>query len=206
MTILHPAVMASRPTLTSMAILGLLSDGPRSAYELATELPRRAGAVLPRAARSIYDEPRRLVRAGSASARTERTGRRRRTVYAITPKGRRRLAEWLSEPAAPLELESEAVVRLLLASQGSTGDAIAAVLALRTHATSTEEERLGEVRAHLTADRPPDDLHTTALVDRFVLEHAAAVQRWAVWAEAELRNRSSASDPPGEGERVCRET
>src|SRR5262249_58964926 len=88
-------------TTTSYALLGLLRLRPWTTYELAKQVQRGLGWFWPRAERKLYDEPKRLVAAGLAAAAEERTGRRPRTVYSITPAGRRALRAWLAEPSAP---------------------------------------------------------------------------------------------------------
>ena len=87
-------------TSTSYAVLGLLAARPRTAYQLATLVARGLRFVWPRAEGRIYDEPRLLADHGLALARREHTGRRPRTVYSITPEGRRALRRWITEPGA----------------------------------------------------------------------------------------------------------
>ncbi len=80
----------SLPT-TAYAILGLLALREWSAYELTRQLRRSLDWCWPTAESVWYDEPKRLVRLGLATARREQTatGRRARTVYAITGQGGR---------------------------------------------------------------------------------------------------------------------
>ena len=87
-----------RLTTTSHALLGLLSIRPLSTYELAKQIERSLGWFWPRTERKIYDEARRLVGAGLVTASPEPVGKRRRTVYSITPAGRRSLTRWLAGP------------------------------------------------------------------------------------------------------------
>src|SRR5438093_11989353 len=88
------------PTLTptSYAILGLLAVKPWTTYELAQQMDRALGRFWPRAESKLYEEPKKLVAHGLARASSEPDGKRRRTVYTITPKGRRALAEWVPTP------------------------------------------------------------------------------------------------------------
>ena len=80
-------------TTTTYAILGQLAWGEATTYELVKAMGRNLRFVWPRAESRIYAEAKRLVDAGLVSARKERTGRRPRTVYAITDEGRAALAE-----------------------------------------------------------------------------------------------------------------
>ena len=85
-------------TSTSYAILGLLALKPWTTYELAQQMDRALGRFWPRAESRIYEEPKKLVARGLARASSEMVGKRPRTVYTITAKGRRALAEWVADP------------------------------------------------------------------------------------------------------------
>ena len=84
-------------TSTSFALLGLLAVRPWTTYELAQQMDRGLASFWPRARSNLYAEPKRLVALGLATATTQQVGRRPRTVYRITPKGRRALKAWLDE-------------------------------------------------------------------------------------------------------------
>src|SRR5437867_12169116 len=95
-------------TATSHAVLGLLAVRARSAYDLVNQIKRsNIRFIWPRAESKLYEEPKNLVAHGLATAGSEGAGARRRTVYRITPRGRRTLRRWLDEPGAGLLLESE---------------------------------------------------------------------------------------------------
>jgi len=57
---------SSRLTTTTYAILGLLALKPWTTYELATQMGRAMNRFWPRAQSRIYDEPAKLVAAGSS--------------------------------------------------------------------------------------------------------------------------------------------
>src|SRR5688572_20716249 len=84
--------MAAPLTTTSYAILGLLALKPWTTYELAQQMQRALGQFWPRAESKLYEEPKKLVAHGFARSSSEMVGKRPRTVYSITPKGRRALA------------------------------------------------------------------------------------------------------------------
>ncbi|MGB8382489.1 MAG: PadR family transcriptional regulator, partial [Dermatophilaceae bacterium] len=110
--------MANRTT-TSYAVLGLLSVRTWTTYELAKQVRRSLNWFWPRAERKLYDEPKRLVEQGLATAERQQHGQRPRTVYRITPAGRTALREWLSAPAAPRSVEFEGMVKVFFADAGS---------------------------------------------------------------------------------------
>jgi PadR family transcriptional regulator AphA len=93
-------------TTTSYALLGLLRLRPWTTYELAKQAQKSLNWFWPRAERKLYDEPKHLVAAGLATAKVEATGKRPRTVYAITRAGRTQLLATLDR------IEAEALDRI----------------------------------------------------------------------------------------------
>src|SRR2546428_1969659 len=112
-------------TTTSYAILGLLSLRSWTTYELAVQMERTLNRMWPRARSKLYDEPKKLVAHGLAEAAKERVGKRPRTVYSITPEGRRALSAWLKLPTSGASLEFESLIKLFFADQGTKADAVA---------------------------------------------------------------------------------
>ena len=176
-------------TTTSFALLGLLSARSTgwSAYELAQQMSRSLRYVWPRAERNFYDEVKLLADRGLARTRQEPVGRRPRTVYSITPTGRRALRTWLGEPSAPLALESEALVRVFFGEQGDLADLLATIRAIRREAENTELQVAEMLRADGDDGGPfPSRRHVTALMGKLLFSHREAIRRWADWAEAEV--------------------
>ena len=111
--------MAKPLTTTSYAILGLLRLRSWTPYELAKQVQKSLGWFWPRAERKLYDEPKNLVALGLATATEEHTGNRPRTVYAITPAGRKALRGWLGHTPEPPALEFEGMVKVFFADGGT---------------------------------------------------------------------------------------
>jgi len=185
-------------TTTSYAILALLALQPWSAYELSKQMRRNVGEFWPRAERGIYDEPKTLVDHGYASATEERQGRRARTVYAITPAGRRALRAWLAEArSAPPQFESEAVLRIAFAEHGRARNALHTLTELREQAQEQSRFVTEVARTYLEGQGPyPDRVHTISLVVRFFAEYYALLDRWAEWAGHEIEAWGDISRPP----------
>src|SRR6478672_10534302 len=118
-------------TPTSYAILGLLAVKDWTTYELATQMDRTLSRFWPRARSKLYEEPKKLVAAGLAEATVGTHGRRPRTVYAITPAGRRALGAWIRADSTPPAFESEQLLKVFYAENGTTADLAAGLLALR---------------------------------------------------------------------------
>lgn len=190
--------MENPPTPTAHALLGLLNVKPWTTYELAKQVQRSLGWFWPRAERKLYDEPKRLVAAGLATASEERTGNRPRTVYAITAKGRKALRSWLGEPPEPPSLEFEAMIKVFFAD-GGTLDQLRATL---DTVESTAVQRTAELRAMIAESRSgpyefAERLPVNALALRFQLDHEAMQIRWARWAREQISTWRTPRDAAG---------
>jgi PadR family transcriptional regulator, regulatory protein AphA len=170
-------------TTTSYAILGLLSVKPWSTYELTKQMDRSLGRVWPRAQSKLYEEPKKLVEHGLARARTELVGKRQRTTYSITAKGRRALADWMREPGAGPVLEFEGLLKLIFAENGTRADALATLAAARDWAVERNTENLVAGRQYLAGSAPfQHRAAITMLVGAFLTDYYAMVAAWADWA------------------------
>jgi PadR family transcriptional regulator, regulatory protein AphA len=182
-------------TTTSYTVLGLLSLQSWSAYDLAKQMKRWA-LIWPRAERAVYNEPKKLVEHGLATAKVEFNGRQKRSVYTITPAGRRALRRWLAQPSAPPQFESEALVRAVFAPSGTKDDLLAAIRSLQDYARTLRDLGKEAGREYLEDQIPfPERLHIIALVLQFNVEYVALLERWAAWAESEVQEWGNTTDP-----------
>ena len=175
-------------TSTSYAVLALLALQPWTTYQLARQMERSLGWIWPRAISRLYEEPKKLVAAGLAASRPGATGRRRSTVYTITPEGRQALAAWLAEPGSGPVLECEALVKIAYADQGSRDGLLANLAALVDDTTA--KLHFGEMIAatYLEGRGPfPDRLPLSGLMWRFLWEYHVTMLRWARWARDEVQ-------------------
>jgi PadR family transcriptional regulator AphA len=170
-------------TTTSYAVLGLLAIRPWSSYELTQQMDRSLGRVWPRAASKLYEEPKKLTAHGLARAAAERNGKRTRTVYAITPRGRRALRAWLAEPAEGPVLEYEQLLKVFFAENGSRADLLATLAAAREWARSRSSESLAIGEEYAAGHGPfPERLAELQLTSRFLTDFYLMVGDWADWA------------------------
>lgn len=169
---------------TSYAILGLLAIKPWSTYELAMQMERTLANWWPRARSKIYEEPKRLAARGFARTTRERVGRRPRTVYTITPAGRRALAGWLKTPGRGPVLESEQLTKLFFIDHGTASDARTQIAAAREWAANELIGFADACRPYLANEGPfPERVATNMVVGRFMLDFYSLVYSWANWAE-----------------------
>ena len=171
-------------TTTSYAILGLLAVKPWSTYELTQQMERSLGHMWPRAASKLYEEPKKLVEAGLARASEDRVGRRARTMYAITPKGRRALAAWLQEPGAGPVLEWEQLVKVFFSDSGTKADALATLEAASAWAYARSAQTAAVGHQYLEEGGPfPERSPQTNVSVRFLIDFYALVAEWSRWAQ-----------------------
>ena len=174
-------------TTTSYAILGLLAVKPWTTYELAQQMRRALGQFWPRAESKLYEEPKKLAALGLAKATKEATGRRPRTVYSITAKGRRAMAEWLPQPGAGPVLEFEGLVKVFYAEHGTKDDILATLERVQTWSDERRRASEGISEAYLEGAGPfPERLPWLVLCGQFLEEFDLAVERWTAWAKAEV--------------------
>ena len=183
--------MSTTPSLTSTsyAILGLLSVRPFTTYEIAQQMDRALGHFWPRARSKIYEEPKKLVAVGLATATPDCHGRRPRTVYAITPGGRQALAAWLGRPSAPPALEFEHLVKVFFCEAGSKSELLATIEAARRWSINRTVDDAPIPQAYLDGEGPfPERLPWLVLVGQFLEDFAVLVERWADWASAQVED------------------
>jgi DNA-binding PadR family transcriptional regulator len=170
-------------TTTSFAVLGLLAIQPWTTYELAQQMDRTLGRMWPRAQSKIYEEPKKLAKLGMARAAREKVGQRPRTVYSITPKGRRALAEWLEVPGAPPSIEYEQLLKVFFAEHGTKSALVAQLQAARAWALAERDLHLTVTEDYLAGrGRFPQRAAILSLTGRFVWEFNEMLLRWSEFA------------------------
>jgi DNA-binding PadR family transcriptional regulator len=187
-----------RLTATSYAVLGLLAVRPWTAYELTQQMRRSLHYLWPRSESLLYNEPKKLVRAGLARSTDVRRGDRTVTRYQITAAGRRALQEWLdTEPGAPL-FEVEAMLRVLFADQGTPEQLVRSLRAAAAWADADLARARPQVQDYLDTGGPfPERLHLIALavgfygelfdlMRRFFGEAADLAEQWDAIAGVEV--------------------
>ncbi len=185
-------------TTTTYAVLGLLALRDWTTYELAKQMQRSLHWFWPRAERKLYDEPKRLVADGFATASAEATGKRPKTVYSITPKGRAALADWLDQPSATRTIEWEGLVRVFFADAGSLEQLRANVDRLVGDCEARVLRLADTVQAGLDEPRFPGRVHLQALCLRALFEQELTTLRWARWARDEVATWEDVD--PGRGD------
>lgn len=104
----------SRLPTTGYAILGLLTFGEMSGYDLTKAAQGSVGFFWSPAKSQVYSELRRLVSLGFATEReVEQQDRPDKRVYRVTPEGEAALREWLNDPVVePEQIKSPFLLKV----------------------------------------------------------------------------------------------
>jgi DNA-binding PadR family transcriptional regulator len=126
---------------TGRAILGMLSIEPKSGYDIKTLADKSARFFWAASYGQIYPELKRLAAAGLAEA-SEPKGERKRTVYRITPSGKKAVRDWIVATEMTHELRDEGLLKLFFAGALGRDEAEAVVRAKRAaHQAALDELR-----------------------------------------------------------------
>jgi len=131
----------ARSNRTRYAVLGMLAIGKRSGYDLKKEFERRMSHFWAESLGQIYPTLKQLLDEGMVRAhRDSGTGRRVRTVYSITARGRKELSAWLQDPPQTEQVRNEMLLKLYFGPELGVESAV-------THLSrfETEQRRVLEV-------------------------------------------------------------
>jgi PadR family transcriptional regulator AphA len=165
-------------------VLGLLSGGERSGYDLKKRADSSVGYFWTPAKSRIYAILPRLVEAGLVRRRDVRQeSRPDKQLYRLTPAGRRALVEWLAQ--GPLEPDPDRNMLLLKLYFGELAGPEALIEQVRERRQEVERFRaeLEAIDARRRAEG--DDLYPR-LTRMYGLAWADAIIAWAKAAEKEL--------------------
>ena len=131
------------PRTSPFAVLGMLSLGTLSGYEIRRELAANVGAFWGESYGQIYPALRELSRKGLARRHAaRRPGGPERHVYEITSKGREALHRWLADPPHPTPPRNELLLKLFFSDRDAVDQPAAWVRGL----LAEETEKLRQIR------------------------------------------------------------
>lgn len=161
-------------------LLGLLSRGPASGWDLKGRMARDAALGWDAELTQIYPALRRLLRGGFVVMKRRRSEKGPpRREYRITPAGRRELLSWLAEPLASPRPRDAALARLAF---------------LEREPREVRALRLLEYRALVVAALKKASPGSTAARRRW----RALLEAERAWTDAEraLLEAAAAEEPP----------
>ncbi len=101
-------------------LLGLLTRGPASGWDLKTRLDKDPSVGWDAELAQIYPALRRLLRGGFVSMKRRRSTKGpARCEYRLTPQGRKEFASWLAEPPEFLRAKNSSLARLAFLERGT---------------------------------------------------------------------------------------
>jgi PadR family transcriptional regulator AphA len=174
-------------TTTECAVLGLLSRGPMSGYDLKKAVEGSVGYFWAPAKSQIYAVLPRLVEAGYATSRKVPQSRRPdKEVYRITRRGRKALREWIEE--TPTQIAPDRSPLLVKLFFGEHASAEVLLEQVRERRAEMEEliSALDAIEEH--TDCGEHDFFPR-LTRRYGRLYAEAITRWADESERDLLAR-----------------
>jgi len=172
-----------KQTAVTPVILGLLSLGARSGYDIKNVVDRSTRFFWAASYSQIYPELKRLEGEGLIKGENASNGARDRRVYELTDTGRQALEEWLLGHTLTMELRDESLLRLFFADNLEREQALGLLEARRRG----HEQFLAVLRA--IDERPGDDPEFVNLV----LQWGIAFNEWgAQWCQQQLERLQSA--------------
>jgi PadR family transcriptional regulator AphA len=181
--------MTEQLTTTSYAVLAQVAVHPWSTYELAQQRIRYFRYVWPRAESAIYREVKRLSSMDLLDGKKEYVGKRARTVYSITERGREALREWLATPVSPFAMDFEAMIRLFVAPLGTKEQIVTTLTQVRDDAREMLRFS-GEVKQEFLEGIAvtQDQVYIRALAVDFFISLLKTVEAWAERTLAEIES------------------
>ncbi|GGO01744.1 PadR family transcriptional regulator [Microbispora bryophytorum] len=161
------------------AVLGLLSAGPASGYDLLKTFELSLENVWPATQSQLYAELGRLAQEGLVRVAAE--GPRGRKEYEITEEGRAELRHWLVEVSPAVNRRSDMLLRVFFLDQVGTGAARGYLERLAERAVHEHDQLLG-IREFVIG-QGDDALRLYGdIALEWGLRLTAAQREWAEWA------------------------
>jgi len=107
----------AREARSPFAILGMLTLGPMTGYELRQRIEQTIGHFWQESFGQLYPALARLEAGGLVSLREDTQGERARNVYSITKKGRAELRAWLEKSPLRHVERNELLLKLFFANE-----------------------------------------------------------------------------------------
>jgi PadR family transcriptional regulator AphA len=172
---------------TEYAVLGLLTFGARSGYELQKGAEQGVGYVWTAAKSQIYAVLPRLVRGGYVRQRRVRQNTRPdKHVYRITPRGRQALREWLEEPIEYRDAARDPFLLKVFFGGHMSPEALEAHVRRRLEQVEADLAEYEAIEERIAGE---DKSYYGYLTLRWGLARGRATRRWAKEVLRELEER-----------------
>lgn len=187
--------MVPRKNRTRYTILGVLTHGAMSGYDVKSFIERSIGNFWHESYGQIYPTLRVLEEEGLVERATEEgRGRPDRNVYSITASGKETLREWLVLPAEPETPRHELLLKMFFGTQVEPEDNLAHVERYRAESLETLD-MLRDASSRLIETVPDDDnLPFWLLAIRLGVLANEVVVKWCDEADRVLEGEIRAQD------------
>jgi len=185
--------MSAEKTSTVESLLGLLSLGPMSGYEMRQVMERSTANFWTESYGQIYPALKRMVKDGLATVEEQTKDGRAKKVYKITGEGERRLRAWLGVESKPQVERNELLLKVFFGDQALRGAIAAQVVAERERREEdVERYEASLLRMETEFARHPAMPYWRMTV-RYGMAKAHAVIAWCDETFAELEKRGLVS-------------
>jgi DNA-binding PadR family transcriptional regulator len=171
-------VMAAE-TSTDFAILGMLTLGPMSGYEIRQLMSQSIAHFWSESYGQLYPSLKKLETAKLVTKRTEPGQKRDKHIYTITPTGHDRLQEWLEGSPKPQPPRSELLLKLFFLAPQDGATSIEHVTRARNRAIE-DLRHLGYIEEKISSEHAGHpQLQQWLYTLSFGRHRVEAVVRWA---------------------------
>jgi len=181
--------MSAEKTATVESLLGLLSLGPMSGYEMRGVMERATANFWTESYGQIYPALRSMVKDGLATVEEQSKDGRAKKVYKLTAAGERRLRKWLGVETKTQAHRNELLLKVFFGDRAERGAIAAQVMKKREQCVEDlkrYEEMLGMMETHQARNPAMPYWRMTA---RYGIAEAKAVRAWCDETLAELDKR-----------------
>jgi PadR family transcriptional regulator, regulatory protein AphA len=184
--------MVEIKTSTVESLLGVLSLGPMSGYEIRQFMKRSTANFWSESYGQIYPALKAMLAYGLiATVKGNGEGGPGKKVYRITGVGEQRLREWLSVPVQPQKNRNELLLKVFFGSKAEKGAIAAQVRLWREHYLA-DVERYEELRRCIPErQKGHEGLPFFLATLRYGIAEAKAVIGWCDETLAELERKKA---------------
>jgi DNA-binding PadR family transcriptional regulator len=181
--------MDTHKTTTEETLLGLLSLGPMSGYQMRNLMQDSTANFWRESYGRIYPALKRMKKAGLVELDKQASaGPRAKKVYRLTTTGQKRLRAWLGVPAQPLPNRNELLLKLFFGDRATPGTMAAQVLAWQqSYAADLKRYELQLAELEATHAKHPG-LPFWRMTLRYGISEAIMVINWCADTMEELKS------------------
>jgi PadR family transcriptional regulator AphA len=185
--------MGAEKISTVESLLGVLSLGPMSGYEMRQMMERSTANFWSESFGQIYPALKSMVKEGLATVEEKSGGARAKKVYRLTDAGERRLRKWLGVDAKPQVIRNELLLKVFFGDKADRG-VIAAqvVMARERYEEDLQRYEAALLRMEMEHARHPAMPYWRMTV-RYGMTEATALIGWCDETLAELEKRGLVS-------------